>query len=146
MEYQQAQVRPARLTRVNWTQTTTILIAAFVGCLTAFALVALAYKYKVGQALRAQSAKLDQVQREIDQANEDLRDIIDSTAQLDERYRRMTQARTAELTRSDPGREKPAKTAPVTYAESIPDEEPQKEENDSDKPLTGTPVETIPTV
>ncbi|GAB3568830.1 hypothetical protein GCM10027578_22140 [Spirosoma luteolum] len=58
--------KPPRQTRVNWTQTVTITLAACVGCLLALGACWMLYRHLLGSAIRAKSAELDALQNRID--------------------------------------------------------------------------------
>lgn len=75
MEYQQAVVRAPRMSRINWTQTTTITIAAFLGCLAAMALLFYLYRSFLGKSIRERMARLDQLDSHIDEQEGELQDL-----------------------------------------------------------------------
>lgn len=69
-DYQPGAIQPPkRISRVNWTQATTITVAAFVGCLLAMAAAVLLYKYMLGKAIQAKQAELNALSNRIDDAS-----------------------------------------------------------------------------
>ncbi|MVM34994.1 hypothetical protein GO755_33510 [Spirosoma sp. HMF4905] len=75
MEYQQAVVRAPRMSRINWTQTTTITIAAFIGCLAALALLVVVYRSFLAKSHTYRLAKLERIENQIHEAENELADL-----------------------------------------------------------------------
>jgi Tfp pilus assembly protein PilO len=63
MEYpQQTQlVRPTNTGRINWTQTTTMIVAAFIGCLLALFAGLMLYKHLMAKKIKQEATRLDQI-------------------------------------------------------------------------------------
>lgn len=75
MEYQQAIVRAPRMSRINWTQTATITLAAFIGCLAALALLVVVYRSFLAKSHSYRVAKLERLENEIHGAENELADL-----------------------------------------------------------------------
>lgn len=77
MDYQQPQqpVRPANISRVNWKQTTTFTLAAFVACLVALVAAAFVYKYMLGKKVQQDTAKLNKLQQEVEHQTQLLAEV-----------------------------------------------------------------------
>lgn len=130
MEYQQAVVRAPRMARINWTQTTTITIAAFLGCLAAMALLFYLYRSFLGKSIRERMARVDQLDRQTDEA-EDYLSELNNGIQSANRNVSNNQRRAA-----------PVVTATVTSL----DDDDENDENIELETPKGEPVATIPVV
>ena len=125
MEYQQALVRAPRMSRVNWTQTTTITIAAFLGCLGAMALLFFLYRSFLGKSIRERMFKLDLLDSQINESEEDLQDL---NIRIDSARRRA-----------------PNPTPTPIKVDSEKDEENEELQTKPEEPK-GEPIPTIPVV
>lgn len=113
------------MSRVNWTQTTTVTIAAFIGCLAAVAVLVLLMQTLLGKAIRERMAKLDQLDTLIDASTDELTELN----------------RRKEVARKDDGKRKPVTQAPKPEVK-----EPEPEAKNDDDTPKGEPISTTPTV
>ena len=69
MEYNQALIRP-RMSRVNWPQTITITLAAFVGCLVAMLVAGIVFKLLLSKHVQRQVDQAEAAERRLQTAND----------------------------------------------------------------------------
>lgn len=131
------------MSRINWTQTTTITIAAFIGCLGAFAILIVVYKRWIGQAIQKQTAQLDNLEHRVGQAYDELREVNNDVVLLNKRRDEAIRKASQSPIRSTPSYKLPVETDPVL---PIDDQDYQLDDDDDEPPMTGPPVPTIPTV
>ncbi|GAB3761408.1 hypothetical protein [Spirosoma pomorum] len=74
--------RPTSTGRINWTQTTTMTVAAFIGCLLALTAGLMLYRHLVAKAVRAETARLDQLRLTCQQQESALNDVVQQRKQL----------------------------------------------------------------
>jgi H+/gluconate symporter-like permease len=122
-------IRPANISRVNWKQTTTFTLAAFVACLVALVAAAFVYKYMLGKKVQQDTAKLSKLQQEVEHQQQLLADVKAGRPAVNPKTKPASSA-------------VPSKTANNDEAAQQSDDE---SETQTAEP-TGTRVETTPAV
>lgn len=62
------QTKPVQMTKINWTQTTTMVVASFVGCLAALLIIFFLSRYFLKREISAALEKLDELKNRRDEA------------------------------------------------------------------------------